>query len=899
MADSSVVGNALIDLDAIRAKLNDLNGTITLTYNFSNVLSDLDNIKSKLEELKGPTEIGLTLNPAVKTDLENIANQITNINNAAANAKNQSSKAAKEAKANTNMPLSKMSNRVGLQKYRDEMQKAVNTFARDIGQKGAKLTRSTLMYNPKTKEYRGLVQYENELGKTTKAVLTLDKATGTYRVSSEEVSMNHQAQAKALESANKALADQKKQLKDLEHTAFGPKDTLTGQFEDRVKTALGDYQKALDATKITENDIKAGTAQQKIDDLKARGDAIKTLIADQKELQKQEAQTQKDRQDAYKHDLKANSKQLEYDQKQEAKAKADANAAYLKELKANSKQLEYEDSVKSKALQDIENAKAEVARMQKDAFSGTNALTGVYATEANNKIQEVNNKLTEMQDKAKESFSEASNVSKEGLKNTVKDLGSELNRLQKLEYPSDKLAAKSVDALKSEYGDKITEFRDQLKDAGLESSNFSKRLDDLQTSLQSVGKIDGTGTHFAEWKNQFEQLQGDFKNFGNTIEGQSMALAKSIDTKQLQEVSQLVTTLNNTPQQYQGAGWEALQANLQGISEGYKQIQQELSSGDMDQGKLDNMKQKVADLDNQLKQAASATKIFQDGFLNDQALQNFDIKAQGLTNRFEQLKQRYEDFVNANPSKANSGIEAQIDNIKTKLEGLDPTNIKEIQGLVSNLGRDINSTLNGNMTMSQMLSQNFGAVGQYLSRFTSGMFLITKGVQTVKSMVNEVKGLDTSMMELQKVTNLSGGSLSNFTDQAYKVGEGLGRTGKDVMDAVTTFSRAGYDINESTELAKSALVMSNVGVDIPNMESAASDMISIMKAFDVQASDSMSVIDKLYNVANKEPLDFGNITSMLVTAGGTLAQTNTSLEETMGLLTGGFATLRDNSVANG
>ena len=154
-------------------------------------------------------------------------------------------------------------------------------------------------------------------------------------------------------------------------------------------------------------------------------------------------------------------------------------------------------------------------------------------------------------------------------------------------------------------------------------------------------------------------------------------------------------------------------------------------------------------------------------------------------------------------------------------------------------------------------------------------------------------------MELQKVTTLSGDSLAQFTDNAYKTGKEVGRTGKDVIDAVTTFSRAGYNLEESNELAKAALTMTNVGVDIPNTEAAASDMISILRAYDKQANESMQVIDELYNVANKEPLDFGNITQMLVTAGGTLAQTNTSLEETMGLLTGAFATMRDTSVANG
>jgi TP901 family phage tail tape measure protein len=197
------------------------------------------------------------------------------------------------------------------------------------------------------------------------------------------------------------------------------------------------------------------------------------------------------------------------------------------------------------------------------------------------------------------------------------------------------------------------------------------------------------------------------------------------------------------------------------------------------------------------------------------------------------------------------------------------------------------------------LTDAFGGLGSYLARFASSYYLISKTIQGVKKMVSAVKEVDTSLVELQKVTNLTGSSLNSFTEKAYQAGANLGRTGQEVIDATTTFSRAGYDLQEAAQLAQSALVMTNVGVDIPNIESAASDMISILKAFDVQAEESMSVIDKLYNVANKEPLDFGNLTEMLVTAGGTLAQTGTTLEQTMGLLTGAFATMRDTSVANG
>ena len=276
---------------------------------------------------------------------------------------------------------------------------------------------------------------------------------------------------------------------------------------------------------------------------------------------------------------------------------------------------------------------------------------------------------------------------------------------------------------------------------------------------------------------------------------------------------------------------------------------------------------------------------------------NFQATTKVLSNQLTNLKKKYDEIIQANPSKASSDIEDLFGKLQTEVENLRPEKVSNFRKELQMLRTEVNGLQP--QTLSKVLSENFGGLGQYLSRFTSSVFLIQKGIQVAKKMVAEVTSVDSSLVELQKVTTLSGDSLDQFVDKAYKVGEGLGRTGKDVVDAVTTFSRAGYDLNEATQLAESALVMSNVGVDIPNMDAAASDMISILKAFDKQANESMQVIDELYNVANKEPLDFGNITQMLVTAGGTLAQTGTSLEESMGLLTGAFATLRDTSVANG
>jgi uncharacterized protein YukE len=386
--------------------------------------------------------------------------------------------------------------------------------------------------------------------------------------------------------------------------------------------------------------------------------------------------------------------------------------------------------------------------------------------------------------------------------------------------------------------------------------------------------------------NQLRNIKQEIDTFKSSVEGKGIMLAFDVQTDQLKEINTTVDKLNTV----NASGVDAVRNDLQNLATEYQNVITQLQSGDLTKDQFTALSDRVKELDVQFKNLIKEAGNFAQG----PSLDRYNTSVDTLKLNLQKLEEQYADLIKKNPE-----IASRFENLRQQLENIRPDQIPVLSKGISNLGKECQLATGQVGGLRGALEQAFGGVGSYLARFASATFIISKVVSGIKSMVNEVKAVDSSLVELQKVTDLTGQSLDAFTEKAYKVGEGLGRTGQDVIDAVTTFSRAGYDLNEATELAKSALVMTNVGPDIKNTESAASDMISILKAFDKQADESMSVIDKLYNVANKEPLDFGNITQMLVTAGGTLAQTGTSLEETMALLTGAFATMRDTSVANG
>ena len=179
------------------------------------------------------------------------------------------------------------------------------------------------------------------------------------------------------------------------------------------------------------------------------------------------------------------------------------------------------------------------------------------------------------------------------------------------------------------------------------------------------------------------------------------------------------------------------------------------------------------------------------------------------------------------------------------------------------------------------------------SVWTSATFLVMKGVQITRDMIQNVREFDDSLLELSKVSDLSAEGLAKVTDEAYKLGERVGRTGKQVVDAVTEFKRAGYSMENSMGMAEAALVMTNVAEGIDDTADAAGTLISVLKGYDMAESEVMSIVDKINQVSNTSPIGFDQIAEGLERTSGTLAQSGTTIDETIGLITAGFAQLRN------
>lgn len=191
-------------------------------------------------------------------------------------------------------------------------------------------------------------------------------------------------------------------------------------------------------------------------------------------------------------------------------------------------------------------------------------------------------------------------------------------------------------------------------------------------------------------------------------------------------------------------------------------------------------------------------------------------------------------------------------------------------------------------------------LGQKLSRLFKEHFqtaIAMAGVAMVKQglreVYNNVVDIDTSMTNLKKVTNETESAYSSFLSSASSQARELGASISDVIDSTAEWSRLGYTLDESQELAKWSTVLSNIGDGIDSASDAASYLVSILKGFRMEADEVEHVVNVLNSVGNNEPISESGIAEALVRSASALSAAGNSFEESVSLISAANSVLQD------
>ena len=167
-------------------------------------------------------------------------------------------------------------------------------------------------------------------------------------------------------------------------------------------------------------------------------------------------------------------------------------------------------------------------------------------------------------------------------------------------------------------------------------------------------------------------------------------------------------------------------------------------------------------------------------------------------------------------------------------------------------------TLQGQTVKTKGFFASIGRKMKELSAYFTGSSLIYGAVNQLKQGIQYVKEIDSALTELKKVTNETEESYEKFLNTAAKTGAKIGSTISEFTEATATFAKLGYDINMASEMAEAAIVYTNVGDDIASAEAAAESIVSTMKGFGLEASESMAIVDR-FNEVNYPASLYSNV----------------------------------------
>lgn len=173
------------------------------------------------------------------------------------------------------------------------------------------------------------------------------------------------------------------------------------------------------------------------------------------------------------------------------------------------------------------------------------------------------------------------------------------------------------------------------------------------------------------------------------------------------------------------------------------------------------------------------------------------------------------------------------------------------------------------------------------------LFLITSSLRQIYQNVVQI---DTAMTELRKVTDATSKEYIQFLDDAETRARRLGATLVETVNASADMARLGYDLQDASTLADTAIVYSNVGDDVESIDEASKSIISTMQGFNIEAKNSMEIIDKFNEVANHYASSAGDIGEIVKRSAAAMKVANSTLDETIALGVTANEVLQDSDV---
>lgn len=407
----------------------------------------------------------------------------------------------------------------------------------------------------------------------------------------------------------------------------------------------------------------------------------------------------------------------------------------------------------------------------------------------------------------------------------------------------------------------LTGYENELKESGVLTEDLKKKILTLYDSLGAVT----TQTSLTTWRAELKGVKSEIDDVIRTA-AKSKEIQLGIDTEKYS------TQINSFQQQLSKFGIDSGELFLQ-ASASLKQL--EAAYNDM----------KFSDGDERLDHEKEYQKLLEktknlltqvNGQKSNELISNGDNRRISLVNELnnylqkntamtKQSKQLIIEWINTLNS-ADDMTGGTFDNLMAQFKGLDA----ELRA-ANKLG----------LSWADKFKQAVEKFG--------GWAIATGSVMEMwnlfRRMPKEVYNIDTSMTSLYKVTDETEKKYTAFLNNASSKAQDLGRSISGLVEQTADWAKLGFDIDQSSELAQISSIYSNVGeVDDAT---AVSDLVTAMKSFNIEASDSITIVDSLNKLGNEFATDSAALGEGLKKSASALSLAGNDINQTLAMITGG------------
>lgn len=407
----------------------------------------------------------------------------------------------------------------------------------------------------------------------------------------------------------------------------------------------------------------------------------------------------------------------------------------------------------------------------------------------------------------------------------------------------------------------LTGYENELKESGVLTEDLKKKILTLYDSLGAVT----TQTSLTTWRAELKGVKSEIDDVIRTA-AKSKEIQLGIDTEKYS------TQINSFQQQLSKFGIDSGELFLQ-ASASLKQLEaayNDIKFSDGDE-RLDHEKEyqklleKTKNLLTQVKGQKSNELISNGDNRRISLVNELNNYLQKNTAMTKQSKQVIIEWINTLNS-ADDMTRGTFDNLMAQFKGLDA----ELRA-ANKLG----------LSWADKFKQAVEKFG--------GWAIATGSVMEMwnlfRRMPKEVYNIDTSMTSLYKVTDETEKKYTAFLNNASSKAQDLGRSISGLVEQTADWAKLGFDIDQANELAQISSIYSNVGeVDDAT---AVSDLVTAMKSFNIEASDSITIVDSLNTLGNEFATDSAALGEGLKKSASALSLAGNDINQTLAMITGG------------